>query len=60
MDGSYRHEKHSLFGEFRRFETKIGDLHESCGQDSEHVRAPERQRGEGVKMRHRRAAHRHY
>ena len=29
----YRHENHSPFGEIRRFETKIGDLRESCRFD---------------------------
>ena len=29
----YRHENPSPFGEIRRFETKIGDLRESCRFD---------------------------
>ena len=29
----FRHENHSPFGEIRRFETKIGDLRESCRSD---------------------------
>ena len=32
-DDMYRHENHSPFGEIRRFETKIGDLRESCRFD---------------------------